>query len=340
MRLNPDLPAELEHIINKALEKDRNLRYQHASDMRTDLQRLKRDSETGRVGAAKSGTVAVAQDSGSHVVTGQPVPASGSVPAGVPSSSSVVEVSAVGRKLWKILVRTAGVAAVVALIGGGIYFRSRSAMPLTEKDTIVLTDFTNTSGDAVFDDALKQALAVNLGQSPFLNVLSERKVSETLRLMGGSPGEHVTPEIGRELCLRTGSKAILAGSISSLGSHYVIGLEAVSCGSGDTLAKEQADAPTKESVLQALDKAASSLRTKLGESIASVQKFDVPVEATTPSLEALKNLQHGHQDYAGKGGPGSGALFQTGHRTRSELCPGLRFSRNLLFQSGASQSGG
>ena len=196
-----------------------------------------------------------------------------------------------------------------AAIAGGSYFRSRPASlgaratPLTEKDTVVLTDFTNTAGDPVFDEALKQALAVNLEQSPFLNVLSDRKVNATLRLMGRSPGEHGTAELARELCLRTGSKAILAGTISSLGSHYVIGLEAVSCGSGDTLAKEQADAPTKESVLQALDKVASSLRGKLGESMASVQKFDVPVEATTPSLEALKTFSMGIKTMREKGDP-------------------------------------
>ncbi len=202
------------------------------------------------------------------------------------------------------------VVAVAALIGGGLYIRFRPTTPLTEKDTIVLTEFANTTGDPVFDEALKQALAVNLGQSPFLNVLSDRKVSETLSLMGRTSSEHVTPEIARELCLRTGSKAILAGTISNLGSHYVIGLEAVSCGSGDTLAKEQADAPTKESVLPALDQVASRLRSKLGESLASVQKFDVPVEATTPSLEALKTFSMGIRAMREKGDPEAAPFFK------------------------------
>jgi len=165
--------------------------------------------------------------------------------------------------------------------------------PLTEKDTVVLTDFANSTGDPVFDGTLKQALAVELEQSPFLNILSDRKISATLKLMGRPPTEHVTADVAKELCVRTGSKAILAGSVSSLGTQYVIGLEAVACSTGDMLAKEQAEASSKEGVLKALGTAATSLRSKLGESLASVQKFDVPVEATTPSLEALKAYSMG-----------------------------------------------
>ena len=154
-------------------------------------------------------------------------------------------------------------------------------------NTIVLADFANSTGDAVFDDALKQALAVELGQSPFLNVLSDRKISETLQMMGRPANQHVTADVGQELCLRTGSKVVVGGSISSLGSHYLIDLNAVAC-TDDTLAKEQVEATSKEDVLKALSRASSGLRTKLGESLPSVQKFDVPVEATTSSLEALR----------------------------------------------------
>src|ERR1700730_4094090 len=293
VRLNPDLPPKLEDIINGALEKDRTLRYQHASDMRAELQRLKRDTETGRMAAASSGTVAVAQDSGSQVAAPQPPRASASSPALAQSSSSnavkVTEVPvAVGRKPWKILVPTA-VVIVAALIAGGLYFRSRPATSLTGKDTVVLADFTNTTGDPVFDDTLKQALTVQLEQSPFLNILPQQTVDDTLKLMGRSPGQHLTREIARELCQRTGSKAMLAGSIASLGSQYVIGVNAVNCQTSSTLAQEQVTADSKEHVLKALGETTSELRKKLGESLSTIQKFDTPLDqATTSSLEALK----------------------------------------------------
>jgi eukaryotic-like serine/threonine-protein kinase len=298
IRLNPDLPPKLEEIINRALEKDRELRYQSAAEMRSELMRLKRDTATGRPAAATSGTVPIARDSGPPSV--QSTPASGSAPALASSLSSgavkAAEVPVVGRKLWKVLVPAAVV--VVALIATGLYWRSRSTSsvataPLTEKDAVVLADFDNKTGDAVFDDALKQALAVDLGQSPFLNILSDRRVGETMQLMGRKSGDKVTSEVAREICLRTGTKALLKGSISNLGTQYVIGLEAVNCNTGDVLAKEQGEAASKENVLRTLDQVATSMRSKLGESLASVQKFDVPIEATTNSLEALKAFSMG-----------------------------------------------
>jgi eukaryotic-like serine/threonine-protein kinase len=301
VRLNPDVPAELERVINRAMEKDRNLRYQHASEMRSELMRLKRDTDSGRSASVSSGTAALAQEFGSQV-TPQPSPSSRSAPT-APSSSSTVKVAEApvtgNKKHWKIMV-PAAVVAVAALVAGGLYFRSRHAAPLTEKDTIVLADFANTTGDSVFDDTLKQALAVGLGQSPFLNILSGEKVRQTLREMTRPANERLTRDLAREVCQRAGSKAYLAGSIAALGSQYVIGLEAVNCASGDVLAREQVTAAGKEQVLPALGQAAAKLRNEVGESLSSVQKFGVPLQqATTNSLEALKaytlGLKTGHE---------------------------------------------
>src|ERR1039458_6778673 len=255
---NPQLPPQFDEIIRKALEKDCNLRYQHAAEMRTDLQRLKRDSESGyRSATASSGSVAVSE-----------APAAG-----------------VG-KLWKIAVP---VLLIPLLVAGGLFYRSHQrSKRLTEKDTVVLADFANTTGDAVFDDTLKTALNVSLRQSPFLNVLSDSQVAKTLQQMTLSASTKLTPQVTRELCLRAGKKAYIAGSVGGLGSEYVLGLKAVNCQNGDTLAQEQVTAASKEKVLDALGEAASKLRGELGESLASVQKFDVPLEqATTSSLEAL-----------------------------------------------------
>ncbi len=281
IRFNRGIPPKLEDIINKALEKDRNLRYQSAAEMRTDLQRLKRDGETGRVARASSEKSVAAQETAGT--------SSAQAAARYPSSmaGTIGASSSKKKNIWKITVLVVAVAA--ALIAGGLYYRSRQPKPLAEKDTILLIDFTNTTGDAVFDGAMKQALAVELGQSPFLNVLSDRKVGETLRMMGRSADERITMDVGRELCLRTGSKALLGGGISRVGSHYLLDLTAVACSTGDTLAKEQAEAASKEDVLKTLNRTSSTLRAKLGESLPSVQKFNVPIDATTSSLEALQN---------------------------------------------------
>ncbi len=303
IRLNPDLPPKLEDVINKALEKDRNLRFQHAADIRADLQRLKRDTDTGRAVAASSGSVAAAHDSGSRPVA-QAVSsgsvaavAAGSSGAALPASGSTAVAPTSSKKSWKIPA-VAGAVLIAALIGGGLLFRSRSASALTEKDTVVLADFVNTTGDAVFDGTLKQALAVQLEQSPYLNLLPESRVREALRFMGRQPDERISNDVAREICMREGAKAMLAGSIASLGTHYVITLSALNAQNGDALAREEVEAESKEQVLKSLDRAASGLRGKLGESIGSVQKFATPLEqATTSSLEALQAFSLGQAEH-------------------------------------------
>jgi eukaryotic-like serine/threonine-protein kinase len=285
--LNPNVPGELERIINKALEKDRDLRYQHAADMRTDLQRLKRDTESGRVAVAGD------EKQGALRSTGQPG-------AAVPATS--LETTAPGGSSRARLAFVAAAVLFAALVAAGIYYRSERSKRLTDRDTIVLADFANSTGDAIFDDTLKTALTVSLRQSPFLNVLSDSEVARTLQLMTRPAGTTLTPQVARELCQRAGSRAYLAGTIGSLGSEYVLGLKAVDCRSGDTLAEELVTAASKEKVLDALGEAASKLRGELGESLATVQKFDVPLEqATTPSLEALKAFSLGRKTQNEKG---------------------------------------
>ncbi|MGA8554485.1 MAG: protein kinase [Candidatus Acidiferrales bacterium] len=286
VRLNPDVPPKLEDIINKALEKDKRLRYQSATDMRTDLQRLKRDTESGR-----SATI-IEEPEPAVPATSSHGPASGKQKA--ISSSTVQAVAEKRPGRWKVLV-PAAVVLVAALVAGSLYFRSRHAAPLTEKDTIVLADFTNTTGDSVFDGALRQGLSSQLEQSPFLKLLSDERVAQTLALMAQPKDARLTRELAREVCQRTASAASIEGSISSLGSQYVLGLKAVNCRNGDVLANEQATANGKEQVLKVLGEAATKTRVELGESLASVQKYDAPAEnVTTPSLEALQAYSLGY----------------------------------------------
>jgi serine/threonine protein kinase/tetratricopeptide (TPR) repeat protein len=261
VRLNPDVPPHLEEVLNKLLEKDRELRYQSAAEVRSDLKRLKRDSESGTIRAMTSSDP--------------------SLPKRPPEK----------RKLPGWLVPA--VLVVLVAIGISFVFLKRSKA-LTEKDSILITDFVNTTADPVFDGALKKALAVDLGQSPYLNVFPEQKIRQTLRFMGRSADDRITTDVGHEICKRDGIKAMLTGSIDNVGGQYSITLEAVNPNSGESLARQQIQAERKEDVLNALHRAATKVRGQLGESLASVQKFDMPLsEATTSSLEALKALSMG-----------------------------------------------
>jgi tetratricopeptide (TPR) repeat protein/predicted Ser/Thr protein kinase len=273
VRLNPDLPPKLDDVINKCLEKDRNLRYQHASEVRTDVQRLKRDSDSRNL-------VAMAE-------------------------------TATDARNRRVLWITGALVVVVAAVATS-YFLSRRPAKLTEKDTVVLADFVNTTGDPVFDGTLRQGLSSQLEQSPFLNLLSDDRVGQTLSLMGKPKDTRLTPELARELCQRTASTAVLDGSIAQVGTQYLLTLKAVNCSNGESLASTQAQAGDKNRVLDALGKATSEIRSKLGESLSSVRRFDTPLEqATTPSLEALKAYSLGQEVLGENGDPAAAVpLFE------------------------------
>jgi serine/threonine protein kinase/tetratricopeptide (TPR) repeat protein len=300
VRLNPAVPADLERAIDKAVEKDRTLRYQSAADIRTDLQRLKRDTESRGIEMP----VKVAEPPEPPKMPAAPATPEKKT---MPRSGQIL---AAPRPRSRILIPALVLLAAVIL--GTLFWRSRRAPPLTEKDTIVLADFANTTGDPVFDGTLRQGLAVQLEQSPFLNLVSDQRIADTLKQMEQSAGTRLTKDLARQLCQRVNAKAVIDGTIASLAPQYVLGLTASNCRTGETLAQEQVTASDKQHVLETLAKAASELRGKLGESLASVQKFDTPLEqATTSSLEALQAYTLGQRAHVEKYDPAAAiALFQ------------------------------
>jgi eukaryotic-like serine/threonine-protein kinase len=281
-KVNPEVSTELEAVIRKALEKDVNLRCQSAAELRADLQRLVRDTESGRYSTAAG--LSASAEARAAVVTEKP-PAK-------PGRTKPLAITA---------------AAVVLLAAGASYYFARANRHrLTDKDTVVVADFANSTGDAVFDNTLKTALTVALNQSPFLNVMSDVQVQATLKLMTLPADARLGPDVARELCERAGAKAYIGGSIASLGNEYVLGLKAVNCQSGDTLAQEQVTAEGKEKVLNAVGDAAAKLRGGLGESMSTVQKLDVPLaQATTSSLEALQAYSLGEKELTQHGAVGA-----------------------------------
>jgi len=323
VRLNPDIPSRLEEVISKALEKDRRMRYQHAAELRTDLARLKRDTDSSRVSSAAMST----SSSGAvRELTLQPTPPTGSaVAAMTPASGTSVPNAATGQvsavsssvtapaaampgRRWQTV---AAALIVVAIVAAGGYFYTHRAPKLTGKGSIVLSEFTNTTGDAVFDDALRQGLAAQLAQSPFLNILSDQQIRQQLRFMGQPTTARLTNDLARQVCQRTQSAAVLDGSIAQIGNTYSLILSAVNCATGETLATSQSQAADKNQVLGALGKVAEDIRGKLGESLPSIQKYNTPIaQATTSSLEALKAYSLGQQARGNKGEEAAAPFFK------------------------------
>ena len=295
VRLNPTVPPKLEDIITRALEKDRDLRYQHASDIRSELQRLKRDLST-RWRAERDTDSGRSATPSATAETASRTPAISTAPESLQSQfpKTSAAQARTSRVKWPLMI---GAALVLLLLGIGswLYF-TRHAQALTDKDTIVLAEFANSTGDSVFDGTLRQGLSAQLDQSPFLSLISDERIARTLTLMSKPKDARLTPDVARDVCQRTASAATIEGSISSLGSQYVLSLKAVNCRTGDLLAQEQVTANGKEQVLDALGEAATKLRGKMGESLASVRKYNAqPENVTTPSLEALQAYTLGNQ---------------------------------------------
>ncbi len=322
IRLNPNLPPKLEDIINRALEKDRELRYQHAVDIKSELRRLKRDLESGRSSAVSSSSEPIysggptpveAASASAHRTSGS-ARAVASASSGAVSSGAVATVPAAPqpRPAWRKFMIPAAVVFLLALVAGGFYWRKHQTVQLTDKDQLILADFTNQTGDAVFDSTLKEALAIQLEQSPLLQLVSDAELHNNLQYLGQSGAQKITPELAQQLGQRLGVKAYLAGTIANLGSSYVISINAVNCATGEVFAREQETAPEKTAVLAAVAKAATAMRARLGESMASIQKLSTPyTNVTTTSLQAFHAFSLGEEEHRmGRDFPQASSFYQ------------------------------
>jgi len=301
VRLNPNLPPKLEDIINRALEKDRELRYQHAVDIKSELRRLKRDLESGRSSAVSSSSELVYSASAAPVesVSATQQKTSGSARAVASASSSAVATGPLQEKSSsrKFLIPGA-IVLLLAIFAGGFYWRKHKAVQLTDKDQLILADFTNQTGDAVFDSTVKEALAIQLEQSPLLQLVSDAELHSNLQYLGQNREQRITPELAQQLGQRLGVKAYLSGTIANLGPSYVISINAVNCSTGEVFAREQETASDKTTVLQAVSKAATAMRARLGESMASIQKLSTPyTNVTTTSLQAFHAFSLGEEEH-------------------------------------------
>ena len=321
VRLNPNLPPKLEDIINRALEKDRDLRYQHAVDIKSELRRLKRDLESGRSSAVSSSSEAIytgspapveAASASAHRTSGSArtvaSPSSGAVSSGVYRRMRRLNRSSSLRKF----VIPAAVVLLLAVLAGGFYWRKHQTVQLTDKDQLILADFTNQTGDGVFDSTLKEALAIQLEQSPLLQLVSDAELHNNLQYLGQTREQRITPELAQQLGQRLGVKAYLTGTIASLGPSYVISINAVNCATGEVFAREQETATDKTAVLAAVAKAATAMRARLGESMASIQKLSTPyTNVTTTSLQAFHAFSLGEDEHRmGRDFPQAASFYQ------------------------------
>src|SRR5579862_2625126 len=317
VRLNPNLPQKLEDVINRALEKDRELRYQHAVDIKSELRRLKRDLESGRSSTVSSssepaysggGAPAESLSAAAHRTSGS----ARTVPAASSGNVATVAESAQARPAWRKFVIPVIAVLVLAALVGGFYWRKHQTVQLTDKDQLILADFTNQTGDAVFDSTLKEALAIQLEQSPLLQLVSDAELHSNLQYLGQVKDQRITPELAQQLGQRLGVKAYLAGSIASLGTSYVIQINAVNVATGEVFAREQVSAPDKTAVLQAVSKAATAIRARLGESMASIQKLTTPyTNVTTTSLQAFHAFSLGEDEHRmGRDFPQASSFYQ------------------------------